>query len=156
MAILLKEEGLYENARISATDFNEWVLNIAKEGIYSNEKIKEYTANYHVSGGIQDFSNYYHSGYGSIIIDEKIKKNIVWANHNLVTDWVFNEMNLIICRNVLIYFTRDLQQKVLSLFDESLIGNGIICLGLKETLRFNDIYHHYETINDTYTIYFNS
>ena len=143
MAIILQEEGLYDRTTIYATDFNQNALNHAKEGIYSTSLIKEYTTNYQLSGGKDSFSNYYTSNYDNVIMNQSLKKNIVWANHNLVTDGVFAEVNLILCRNVLIYFERELQNNVQTLFYSSLINGGILCLGSKESLRFSEVYEKY-------------
>lgn len=143
MAIILQEEGLYDRTTIYATDFNQQVLNKAKEGIFPISLMKEYTNNYQLSGGKESFSGYYTSHYDNVIMNQPLKKNIVWANHNLVTDSVFAEVNLILCRNVLIYFDTILQNKVQSLFHDSLTNGGILCLGSKESLRFteyNDAY----------------
>jgi chemotaxis protein methyltransferase CheR len=138
MAILLKEEGLYDRTTIYATDFNQHALEQAKEGIFSNELMKEYTVSYQKSGGRESLGEYYTSDYDRVIMDKDLKKNIVWANHNLVTDSVFAEVHLILCRNVLIYFDKDLQNRVQKLFFESLTNGGILCLGSKESLRFSD------------------
>lgn len=143
MAIVLQEEGLYDRTTIYATDFNQLALNQAKEGIFSNKMVKEYTTNYQLSGGKESFSSYYTSNYDNVIMNQSLKKNIVWANHNLVTDSVFAEVNLILCRNVLIYFDKNLQNKVQSLFFNSLINGGVLCLGSKESLRFSDLYEKY-------------
>ena len=143
MAILLQEEGLYDRTTIYATDFNQVALNQAKEGIFPNKMIKEYSVNYQLSGGKESFSSYYTSSYDNVIINQSLKKNIVWANHNLVTDSVFAEANLILCRNVLIYFDKDLQNKVQKLFHESLINGGVLCLGSKESLLFTDFHEEY-------------
>jgi chemotaxis protein methyltransferase CheR len=143
MAIVLKEEGLYERTTIYATDFNQQALTKAKEGIFSNGLIKEYTTNYQLSGGREAFSNYYTSHYDNVIMNNSLKKNIVWANHNLVTDSVFAETHMILCRNVLIYFSKDLQDKVQRLFYESLVNGGILCLGSKEGLRSSDLCEAY-------------
>jgi chemotaxis protein methyltransferase CheR len=143
MAILLQEEGLYDRTTIYATDFNQMALNRAKDGIFSNKMIKEYTANYQLAGGKESFSSYYTSNYDNVIMNQSLKKNIVWANHNLVTDSVFAEVNLILCRNVLIYFDKNLQNKVQTLFYNSLINGGLLCLGSKESLRFSDLYEQY-------------
>ena len=138
MAIILQEEGLYDRTTIYATDFNQLVLNQAKEGIYSNKMMAEYTSNYQLSGGKESFSNYYSSSYDHVIMNQSLKRNIVWANHNLVTDGVFAEVHLILCRNVLIYFDTRLQNKVQKLFYDSFNNGGILCLGSKESLRFTD------------------
>ncbi|WP_276504865.1 CheR family methyltransferase [Terrimonas pollutisoli] len=146
MAIALKEEDLYDRVTIYATDFNQQAINQAKEGIYSCEAIKEYTANYQASGGKESFSDYYTSSYNMVIMKQSLKKNIVWANHNLVTDSVFAEVNMILCRNVLIYFNRELQNKVHKLFFDSLVNGGILCLGAKESLRFSNFFDSYTEV----------
>ncbi len=153
MAIILQEEGLYDRTLIYATDFNQQALNQAKEGIFSNSKIKEYTANYQLAGGIESFSNYYMSNYDNVIMNHSLKKNIVWANHNLVTDSVFAEVNLILCRNVLIYFDKILQNIVQKLFLNSLINGGILCLGSKESLRFTDLSEEYTELDKKQRIF---
>src|SRR5690606_34582140 len=137
MAILLKEEGLYDRAQIYATDFNNESLDHAREGIYSAENMKKYAKNYQASGAKGAFSDYYHAKYDSAIMNPSLKKNIVWANHNLVTDGDFTETHVIICRNVLIYFNKQLQDKVHHLFNSSLVNGGILCLGSKESLQFS-------------------
>lgn len=153
MAIILQEEGLYEKTTIYATDFNQLALNQAKEGIFSNSLIKEYTHNYQLSGGKESFSNYYTANYDNVIMNQSLKKNIVWANHNLVTDSVFAEVHMILCRNVLIYFDKSLQNKVHRLFYESLINGGILCLGSKEGLRFTDLHEKYIELDQKHRIF---
>lgn len=153
MAILMQEEGLYDRTTIYATDFNQYALNKAKEGIFSNKMIKQYTMNYQLSGGKESLSAYYTSNYGNVIMNQSLKKNIVWANHNLVTDSVFAEVHLILCRNVLIYFDKDLQNKVQKLFYNSLINGGILCLGSKEGLRFTDFYEQYNDVDKKQKIF---
>ena len=153
MAIIMQEEGLYDRTTIYATDFNQQALNKAKEGIFSNKMIKEYTINYQLSGGKESLSGYYTSNYGNVIMNQFLKKNIVWANHNLVTDSVFAEVHLILCRNVLIYFDKDLQNKVQKLFYNSLINGGILCLGSKEGLRFTDFHEEYNEVDKKQKIF---
>ena len=153
MAIMMEEEGLYERTTIYATDFNQVALNHAKEGIFPNEMMKEYTTNYQLSGGKESFSSYYTSSYNNAIMKQSLKRNIVWANHNLVTDSVFAEAHLILCRNVLIYFNRDLQNKVQQLFYDSLVNGGILCLGSKEGLRFSDLYEKYTELDKKQRIF---
>lgn len=153
MAILLKEEGLLEKAQIYATDFNPKVLKIAKEGIYPIDKIREYTHNYQKAGGKESFSNYYNADYNMVILDKTLRRNIVFAEHNLVTDSVFAEVNMIFCRNVLIYFTRDLQDRVIHLFLESLIPGGILALGTKENLMISAYAKYFQVINANQKIY---
>ncbi len=146
-AIILKEEGLYNRTQIYATDFNRDVIETARRGIYSIENIKNYTAKYQKAGGKFSFSDYYLAKYDSAILNQSLKANIVFAEHNLVTDSVFAEVNMVVCRNVLIYFNRDLQNKVLKLFDDSLIKGGFLGLGTKETIMFSNIASKYTCIN---------
>jgi len=136
-AIILQEEGFLDRARIYATDFNNRSLEKAEEGIFPLDNIKLYTANYDKSGGKRSLADYYYAKYESAIFDKSLKKNMVFANHNLVADRVFTEAHLVICRNVLIYFNKELQDNVLALFEESLIRNGFLCLGSKESLGFS-------------------
>jgi len=153
MAILLKEEGLLDKALLYATDVNEKVLKKAKEGIYPLDKIKDFTTNYQMSGGKTSFSDYYVAKYDAAIMDKSLKENVVFSQHNLVTDGVFGEMHLIICRNVLIYFNRELQNSVISLFNESLIRKGLLCLGSKESLRFSNHVDHFSELVGNQKIY---
>ncbi|MCD6112794.1 MAG: protein-glutamate O-methyltransferase CheR [Bacteroidales bacterium] len=153
MAILLKEENLYDRTQIYATDFNAKVIKSAKDGIYSIKNIKDFTRNYQKAGGKESFSDYYTANYNSVIIDNSLKKNIVFSEHNLVTDSVFAEVNMIICRNVLIYFNRDLQNKVMNLFNDSLVPGGILGLGTKESLQFLEKGKNYNCIDLKNKIY---
>ena len=146
MAILLKEEGLYERTQIYATDFNQDVLKKAKDGIYPITSMKEYTRNYKKAGGLSSFGDYYTARYDYAIMDNSLKVNIVFADHNLATDEVFGEMNLIFCRNVLIYFTRELQDRVFRLFRNSLCEGGYLCLGSKESIRFSEQSSDFEDV----------
>lgn len=136
-AILMKEEGLYDRATIYATDFNEVVLKKAKEGIFPIDTMKKFTSNYQDAGGREEFSAYYVSKGQAVIMTGALKENIVFADHNLVTDSVFGEMNLIMCRNVFIYFNNKLQDHVIRLFRDSLAQRGILCLGSRETIEFS-------------------
>lgn len=153
VAIIMQEEGLYERTTIYATDFNQQALSQAKEGIFSNKMIKDYTANYQLSGGKESFSSYYTANYDSVIMNKSLKKNILWANHNLVTDSIFAEVHLILCRNVLIYFDKNLQNRVQKLFHNSLINGGILCLGSKEGLRFTDLSDEYTELDKKQRIF---
>ncbi len=146
MAILLKEEGLLDRSLIYATDFNEIVLNNAREGVYPVDQIKEYTMNYQKAGGKESFSDYYIAKYDAAIMDHSLKKQIVFAQHNLATDSVFGEMHLVLCRNVLIYFNKDLQSRSIGLFYDSLVRKGILCLGSKESIRFSDYSDHFSEL----------
>ncbi len=152
-AILLKEEGLYERATIFATDFNDSALEIAKEGIYTLKNVKTFTTNYQKSGGRSSFSDYYYAQYESIIMDASLKKRITFANHNLVTDNVFGEMHLIVCRNVLIYFDKELQNRVLTLLKNSLVNNGLLCLGAKESIEYTKVADYFKLLDENERIY---
>ena len=136
MAILLTEEHLYEKTRIYATDVSIEAVNRGKSGIYSLDRMQEYTAGYQKAGGCASFADYYSASCDHAIMNHWLKKNIVFADHNLVTDASFGEMDLIMCRNVLIYFSRELQNKVFSLFLDSLNAGGFLCLGSSESVRF--------------------
>ncbi|MCL1697703.1 MULTISPECIES: protein-glutamate O-methyltransferase CheR [unclassified Lysinibacillus] len=146
MAILLQEEGLMDKAVIYATDMNEQVLEKAKRGMFPINKMQAYTKNYMLAGGIQAFSEYYKTDYQYAYFHPSLLKNIIFAQHNLVTDQSFNEFHVIMCRNVLIYFLPELQNKVHYLFAESLSKNGFLCLGDKETIGFEDIISKYKEI----------
>ena len=147
MAILLQEEGLYERCRIYATDINEVVLQKAKEGIFPLDRMQEYTENYIAAGGKRAFSDYYLAKYGGALFSPALTKNVVFSLHNLVTDRSFAEFNVILCRNVLIYFDKTLQARVHGLFYGSLAKFGVLVLGSKETLRFSPYEECYEQIN---------
>lgn len=147
MAVLLKEEGLLHRTQIYATDYNNRSLEIAREGAYSLDHIQKFTANYSAAGGSACFSDYYTAKYNAAKLSETLKQNITFANHNLVTDQVFGEMHLIVCRNVLIYFDNTLQDQVLSLFNESLSYRGFLCLGTKETIDFTAVRDKFETVS---------
>ena len=138
LAILLMEEGLYDRATIFATDLNEEALASAKSGIYPLDKIKSYTVNYQKAGGKQSFADYYHADNTFVKLSGALSKNITFARHNLASDYVFSEMHLIMCRNVLIYFNKNLQDRALGLFAESLVHDGFLCLGTKESLEFSE------------------
>ena len=139
LAILLKEEGIYDRAQIYATDFNDAAINHAKEGIYDIEKIKAHTANYQKGGGLKSFGDYYHAEGHCVIMNRTLIENVTFANHNLVTDGVFGHMHLILCRNVLIYFDKVLQDHVYKLFTESLEDKGFLIMGAKETMLFSSV-----------------
>jgi len=153
MAILLHEEGLAGRCLIYATDFDERSLAKAREGIFPLARIKEYTENYNKSGARGSLSEYYHAGYDSIILRQELRDSIVFANHNLATDSVFGEMQFILCRNVLIYFGRTLQDRVLTLFMNSLCPGGFLCLGTKESPRFSTVEEKLKIIDGKAKIY---
>ena len=153
MAILLREEGLYDRARIYATDINEVVLQQAKAGIYPLEKMQEFTQNYLRAGGTRSFSEYYTAAYGGALFSPSLRENVVFAQHNLVTDRSFSEFNVILCRNVMIYFDHSLQNRVHQLFYESLPVYGILALGSKEALRLSQFEESYEQVHPPEKIY---
>ena len=153
MAILLEEEGLLKRTRIYATDFNNHSLKIAEKGIYPAERIKLFTKNYIAAGGKASFAEYYQAKYETAKIKEFLKERITFANHNLMQDKVFAEMHLILCRNVLIYFDKELQNRVLNLFNGSLIHRGFFILGNKETLNFTNVENSFEKHSKKERIY---
>lgn len=153
MAILLHEEGLYDKARIYATDMNARSLQQAKEGVYEISKMKQYTKNYMEAGGTRAFSEYYTAKYNSVILQPYLRKNIIFAEHNLATDTSFNEFNVIFCRNVMIYFNDELRDHVHGLFHESLSRFGILVLGSKESIHFTRFSDSYEPLDRVEKIY---
>lgn len=153
MAILLEEEGLYDRSMIYATDIDKHVLAAAKKGIYPVSAMRQYSENYRLAGGRSSLSDYYTAKYDGAIIDQALKRNIVFADHDLATDQVFGEMNVILCRNVLIYFDRPLQQRVFQLFHDSLDMGGVLCLGTKESLRYSGLESEFEPIDKQQKIF---
>ncbi len=153
MAILLQEEGIYHRCRLYATDANEKVLQSARSGIFSLSSMQEYTQQYLKAGGKKSFSEYYTAAYEYAIFRSSLRDNIVFSQHNLVTDGSFNEFNVIICRNVLIYFDRTLQDRVHDLFYQSLCSFGILALGRQETLRFTSKDDQYEELSKSEKLY---
>lgn len=148
MAILLKEANLYHKSLIYGTDLNPSVLETARSGVFPLQQMKLYSENYMLSGGKKDFSDYYTANYDSVQFDKSLKEKLILSTHNLVSDSSFNSFQLIICRNVLIYFDRDLQERVFKLFDNSLENLGYLALGSKETLRFSKLDKNYHQIDD--------
>ena len=146
LAILLQEEGLYERSRIYATDINEVTLRQARDGIFPADLMQRYTQNYIQAGGTRSFSEYYTARYELAILRPALAQNIVFSQHNLVSDGPFNEFNVILCRNVMIYFNRALQERTHSLFLDSLGMFGILGLGARESLRFMPQERHYEAL----------
>jgi chemotaxis protein methyltransferase CheR len=135
--ILFREEGLEDRTLFYATDINQDALDIASKGIYPLERIRTFTENHRLSGGKSSLSDYYSSAYGAAVFDKSLRDRVVFSDHSLVTDAVFAEMHLISCRNVLIYFNRDLQDRAIGLFRDSLPRNGFLGLGSKENIRFS-------------------
>lgn len=147
MAIILKEAGLLEKSLLYATDLNPSVLEKVRKGIFPLNQMKQYSENYIASGGQKDFSSYYSANYGQAKFNEEFSEKIIISTHNLVSDSSFNEFDLILCRNVLIYFDKNLQDRVLTLFDESLAVLGYLALGSKETLNFSAVQSNYKQLN---------
>jgi len=146
IAILLQEMNLLHKSLVYATDLNPAVLEKAAQGMFGLSQMKQYSENYILSGGSKDFSSYYTAKYSLAKFNDDLRTKIIFSTHNLVSDHSFNEFQLILCRNVLIYFDRDLQHKVLSLFDESLEELGYLALGSKETLEFSPLAKKYKRL----------
>jgi chemotaxis protein methyltransferase CheR len=153
MAVLLHEEGYLNRTRIYATDFNKHSLDIASNGVYSARQIAAYSANYWESGGRGNFSDYYSDGYERVKFKDFLKERITFSYHNLVTDGVFGEMNIVCCRNVLIYFDKTLQDQVLSKFTGSLRHGGFLCLGNRESINFTAIQSFFMPVDKKQRIY---
>lgn len=148
IAILLKEANLYHKSLIYATDINPGVLEKASSGRFPISQMRQYSENYMLSGGIEDFSKYYAANYDSVKFNSDLKDKMIFSTHNLVSDTSFNAFQLILCRNVLIYFDKELQNNVFDLFDESLDILGYLALGSKETIRFSNLEKQYKQISD--------
>ena len=153
LAILLHEEGLYPKCRIYATDISQAILRRAREGIFPLAAMREYTANYHQAGGVHEFSDYYTAQYGSVMFSGSLKQNLVFSEHNLATDGSFNEFQVILCRNVMIYFNKELQARVHNLLYDSLSMFGVFGLGNKESLKFTPRAESYEHLNERDKLY---
>src|SRR3954451_12027341 len=153
LAILLQEEGVYERTRIYATDINEQVLDAARAGVFPLDKMKQYTQNYIRAGGTREFSSYYVAAYEGARFSRSLIDNVVFAQHNLAMDRSFNEFNVIVCRNVLIYFDKALQDHVHGLFYESLEHLGVLALGHKESVAFTAHADRYEPLDAVERIY---
>ncbi|MGI9108393.1 MAG: CheR family methyltransferase [Pyrinomonadaceae bacterium] len=153
LAILLQEEGLYRKCVIYATDISHEVLRKAREGIFPLASMQEYTNNYMKAGGKHEFSDYYTAHYDNVIFHPALKANVVFSEHNLVTDGSFNEFHVILCRNVMIYFNKALQERVHNLIYESLSMFGVFGLGNKESLKFTPRVDFYEKLDSRDKLY---
>jgi chemotaxis protein methyltransferase CheR len=147
LAILLAEEGIYDRCRIYATDLSEDILRDAKQGMFPLNSMKEYTENYQKAGGKASFSDYYSARYDHALFRPSLRKNIIFAQHDLVAGGSFNEFNVILCRNVMIYFNNSLQDRVHRLFYQSLARLGVLGLGQRESLRFSPHEASYEMVD---------
>lgn len=152
-AIMLHEHDFLSRARIYATDFNKHSLNAAEKAVYQTHHMESHAVNYRASGGTENFQDYYSSAYGLVKMKDFLQDRITFSYHNLVTDGVFGEMNIIFCRNVLIYFDKTLQERVFELFTNSLRHGGYLCLGSKETLNFSSVKPCYDVIDKRQKIY---
>ena len=153
LAILLAEEGLAERTRIYATDINDGVLARARLGAFPLERMRDYTQNYIDAGGGEVFSSYYAADGEMARFDPALAENVVFAQHNLVSDRSFNDFHVIVCRNVMIYFGKPLQDRVHHLFHESLVRLGVLALGHKESIRFTSHEHYYEELDGEEKLY---
>jgi chemotaxis protein methyltransferase CheR len=153
VAIVLAEHGLLSRATIYGTDFNDSALETARLGIYPAARIKDATRGYQDAGGTRSFAEYYHADYDSVALSPPLKRRITFANHNLTTDGVFGEMQLVLCRNVLIYFNRDLQDRALSLFANSLARGGFLVLGTKEDIAFSVVADRFDVVDRSARIF---
>lgn len=147
MAIMLRETNLLHKSLIYATDLNPSVVDKAKQGFFPLTQMKQYSENYIESGGSNDFSAYYTANYGQAKFHDELSEKIIFSTHNLVSDSSFNEFDLILCRNVLIYFDKDLQERVFKLFDQSLSPLGFLALGSKETLKFSSVQSRFKQLD---------
>ncbi len=153
LAILFREEGLSERTIFYATDINRQALEQARGGVYDLDRIQQFTENHRRAGGTAPLHDYYTASYGRAVFDRSLRENTVFSDHSLATDAVFAEVHLVSCRNVLIYFNRELQDRALGLFSESLVRRGFLGLGLKETLRFSSQAEAFEAFSPEERIY---
>lgn len=147
LAIMLTEEGIYDRCTIYATDMNERLIKVGKAGVYLSVRLDEYRSNYYLSGGNADFASYYTIERETFKFNPALRKNVFFAQHNLVSDRSFNEFNLILCRNVLIYFGPSFQERAFNLMHESLMKSGVLAIGLREGFAFNPVRSLYEEID---------
>jgi len=153
LAILLHEEGLLERSIVYATDINPAALASAEAGAYSIDRLAQFSRNYLAAGGTGSLSDYYATAYDGAVFDRHLRRNVVFADHSLATDTVFSEVHLVSCRNVLIYFNRDLQDRAVGLFREALVHRGFLGLGSKESLQFGQHHDAFETCSREHRLY---
>jgi chemotaxis protein methyltransferase CheR len=153
MAILLKEEGLLERSLVYATDINPESLETARRGVFPLDRMRLYTENYQAAGGRRAFSDYYTAAYGGALFDRSLVENVTFADHSLATDSVFSETHFVSCRNVMIYFNRRLQNRVLGLFHESLCHRGFLGLGSKESIEFSGYANQFDVLSRRERLY---
>lgn len=153
LAVVFAEEGLLERTIFYATDINPASLSVARKGVYTTESVREASAKYQRSGGNRSLADYCQAAYGAVRFDRYLSENVVFSDHSLATDAVFAEVQLISCRNVLIYFDRALQDRAVGLFDNALVRNGFLGLGSRESLHFSAHRHAFEPINQDVRIF---
>ena len=153
LAILLREEGLLDRSLIYATDINDDALKKAELGVYASERLAVFTENHRKSGGKGPLTEHYTEAYDRAVFDRSLRQNMVFSDHSLATDSVFAEMHLVSCRNVLIYFNRDLQNRAVDLFRESLCRKGFLGIGLRESLHFYSHAHAFKEVARDERIY---
>ena len=153
IAILLREAGLLSRALIYATDINARALDQARMGVYSAERVEGFAANHARSGATVPFSRYYTAAYGKAVLDKTLRQQIVFADHSLSTDSVFAEVQLVSCRNVLIYFDRQLQDRAVGLFADALAPRGFLGIGSRESLRFSGQAGRFEDVRRDQRLY---
>jgi len=153
MAILLEEEGLLDRAIIYATDVNEEALHKAEAGVYTLDRVAGFSESYTKAGGKGSLSDWYTAAYNAVVFDRRLRRNVVFSDHSLSTDGDFTETHVVMCRNVLIYFDRELQDSALALFEQSLMPRGFLALGSKENLRVSSHAAAFETFNMHERIY---
>jgi len=153
LAILLEEHGLYDRCRVYATDISDVMLERARQGIFPLRAMQEYTRAYQRAGGTRDFSTYYLADHEHAVIRKPLRRQLVFSQHNLVCDWVFNEFQLIVCRNVLLYFDETLRARTHDLFDASLSRFGVLVLGKKESLRYTQHAQRYRELAEGSRVY---
>lgn len=146
-AILLAEAGLLERTRIYATDINDESLRKGQSGVYALDRMRQFTLNHRAAGGHGSLSDYYHASHDSAVMAPTLKQHITFADHSLATDSIFSEVQLVSCRNVLIYFARELQDRALGLFNDALCRRGFLCLGSRESVRFSQHARRFQELN---------
>lgn len=153
LAILLEEEGIYDRCRVYATDISDSILDRARQGVFTLRAMREHTRAYLAAGGMSDFSSYYVADHDFAVFRSSLRRHLVFSQHNLVCDSAFNEFQLIVCRNVLLYFDQTLRARAHALFHSSLSNFGILVLGKKESLRFTEFAHSYQEMHEGARIY---
>lgn len=153
LAILLHEEGLLDRSIVYATDINPAALATAEAGAYGIDRMARFSRNYLAAGGTASLSDYYATAYDGAVFDRQLRRNVVFADHSLATDTVFSEVHLVSCRNVLIYFNRDLQDRAVGLFREALVHRGFLGLGSKESLQFGCHHDAFEVCSREHRLY---